>query len=46
MTNYNQLIKVRLWYNDDSVDLTIRRDEYSILIQWASRNNIQVYTLN
>lgn len=46
MTNFNAMIKVRLWKNDDSVDLTIMRDEYSRLLDWTSRNNLEVYTLN
>lgn len=46
MTNYNAMIKVRLWIDDDSVDLTIMKTEYTRLLSWATCNGVEVYTLN
>lgn len=38
--------KVRLWKGDDCVDVSIACEDYNKLIEWASRNNIQVYIIH
>lgn len=40
------MIKVRLWVHDYYVDLTIKEDEYSRLLSWATVNEIEVYRVN
>ena len=40
------MIKVRLWVHDDYVEILISENEYSKLLNWASRNEIDVYKLS
>ena len=37
---------VRLWKGDDAVDISIACEDYNRLLEWASRNNIQVYIIH
>ena len=39
------MIKVRLWIEDDYVDLTIKENEYTRLLGWATCNGIEIYRL-
>ena len=36
-------VAVRLWKNDDSVDIIIYVYEYVNFLEWCSRNNIQIF---
>ena len=40
------MIKVRLWVHDAYVEIYVPEKEYSKLLKWANRNEIDVYKLN
>ena len=40
------MIRVRLWRYSNSVDITIQKDEYYKLLDWANQAGIEVYKLN
>lgn len=39
------IMKVRIWKNDDSVDITINDSDWISLMFFCSRNDMEVYTL-
>jgi hypothetical protein len=38
-------MKVRVWKNDDSVDITINDSDWFKLVSFCNRNDMEVYTL-
>ena len=40
------MVRVRLWVHDDYVEISVPEKEYPRLLNWANRNEIDVYKLS